>query len=735
MAGRTMVVTVRPVPYSSRKGREPAYALARRWIDECLLEDGSLLTPPRPIWTAENLGDLKARFVDVPVQGADTFEAKLQHQLTGATDEVKQLAAEVLCVHYIVPVDIGATKKTAAVTTVLGWMATPVPVADDVAAAFRIGLINAGQGYKMYKPNQLWFVIEAAIGFKGCSPEERRQLLEDPWALKAMLAQLPIRSGYLTSNLLLHLLHPETFEPIGGRDHKSLIVSHFHELTEETDQDRALLDIRAKLESTIDGPFDFYRPQIRKQWLPGARPPKAWFVRGANVHGQNLVPRWVEEGFCSIGWLTIGHVESPASTQEILERLRDAYPDHKTNTLKAWTGEIHRFVDEMEEGDIVLTVDPARLRVGEIQGPVEWAADENVAEVDPTVVEVEVAPRRRAVEWWDQAPARETLPDVFQPKLKTMLAVTEVSDLLPFIEAFRPGPELVPPPGTSAILKTPDPQLADRLHLPHAWLVDIVELLREKRQVILYGPPGTGKTYLATKLAEHLVEDPADAQLIQFHPSYGYEDFFEGYRPITNDEGAIVFELRHGPLRLLAGAAAAASDRPFILVVDEINRANLAKVFGELYFSLEYRDTAVRLQYSPDQPFTLPKNLYVIGTMNTADRSIALVDAAMRRRFYFVELFPARYPIDGLLRAWLSANKHPSLAADLLEELNSRIGDPDAAIGPSYLMGDDQSIKGLERVWQRGIMPLLEEHYLGTGRDVAADFGFAAVRSTAPQQG
>lgn len=434
--------------------------------------------------------------------------------------------------------------------------------------------------------------------------------------------------------------------------------------------------------------------------------------------------------------MQIGHVESPASTTEIFERLRDALPDKKDNTLKNWTGQIHRFVDGMSESDLVITVDPKHLRIGEILGPVEWAAADDLTDADPDISEIEIGPRRRSVDWWDDVqPLREDLPDVFQPKLKTLLTVTEVSELLPAIHALRrPGPEpdpdpigpvpLIPP---IAVLKVPDRRLADRLHLPHDWLVDIVELLREKRQVILYGPPGTGKTYLATKLAEHLVEDPADTQLIQFHPSYGYEDFFEGYRPVINESGGIAFELRHGPLRLLAGEAAEDPTRPFILVIDEINRANLAKVFGELYFALEYRDTAVRLQYSPEQPFTLPKNLYIIGTMNTADRSIALVDAAMRRRFYFVDLFPSRDPIDGLLRRWLSAEGHPALAADLLNELNSRIADQDAAIGPSYFMNGDQSLLGLEKVWRRAVMPLLEEHYLGTGRDVAASFGFAAV--------
>lgn len=213
------------VAYSSRKGREAAYALVRRWIEQCLVTDGSLLTEGRRIWTLANLQDLKARFVDVPVEGASSFEDKLRHQLQGAADDVKQLAAEVLCAHYAVPADISRNKKMEVVGNVLAWMETPVVVPDDVAAAFRIGLINAGQGYRQFKPNQLWFLIEAALAIKQASPDERRRLLHDPWALKAMLAELPIRSAFITSNMLLHMLHPETFEPIGGREHKKAIVA------------------------------------------------------------------------------------------------------------------------------------------------------------------------------------------------------------------------------------------------------------------------------------------------------------------------------------------------------------------------------------------------------------------------------------------------------------------------------------------------------------------------------
>ena len=166
-----------------------------------------------------------------------------------------------------------------------------------------------------------------------------------------------------------------------------------------------------------------------------------------------------------------------------------------------------------------------------------------------------------------------------------------------------------------------------------AWLAgeeDSLPALRFKKALVLYGPPGTGKTYLATHLARHLAGGERAVKLVQFHPSYTYEDFFEGYRPRTVTGGQLSFELRPGPLRALADAASEDPQVPYILVIDELNRANLAKVFGELYFLLEYRDEPARLQYARTA-FTMPRNLYVVGTMNTADRSIALLDAALLR--------------------------------------------------------------------------------------------------------
>lgn len=284
----------------------------------------------------------------------------------------------------------------------------------------------------------------------------------------------------------------------------------------------------------------------------------------------------------------------------------------------------------------------------------------------------------------------------------------------------------------------PDPSdldvLAKDLLLPSEFLHEIEDLLEDKRQVIFQGPPGTGKTFVARELAECLanVEERAEAeervQIVQFHPSYAYEDFVQGFRPKQVGDG-VGFNLTSGPLVQLADKARAEADRAreaneepakFFLIIDEINRGNLAKVFGELYFLLEYRgkDNKMRLQYSEDADakFWMPENLYIIGTMNTADRSIALLDAALRRRFHFVEFHPERWPIKDLLKDWLAA-KAPAMVDDVVKVVdlaNKKLGNKEAAIGPSYFMKKDGlDEEKLKQVWKYNVLPYIEEQLYG----------------------
>ena len=280
------------------------------------------------------------------------------------------------------------------------------------------------------------------------------------------------------------------------------------------------------------------------------------------------------------------------------------------------------------------------------------------------------------------------------------------------------------------VKKTPIRLLAKDLLLSNGFLKNINSLLEDKRQVIFQGPPGTGKTYVAQKLANYLAGSDSRVTLVQFHPSYSYEDFVQGFRP-TIKSGQPGFELRDGPLLRAAECARSEPHAKHFLVIDEINRGNLARVFGELYFLLEYRDSEMTLQYS-DKLFSLPDNLYIIGTMNTADRSIALVDLALRRRFYFVEFHPDDEPVKSVLRKWLRANA-PAMewVADVVDAANEKLRDDrHAAIGPSYFIKDGLDEADVERIWKHSVLPYIEERLFGNDERIR-EFALDRLRPTA----
>ena len=291
----------------------------------------------------------------------------------------------------------------------------------------------------------------------------------------------------------------------------------------------------------------------------------------------------------------------------------------------------------------------------------------------------------------------------------------------------RPEPA---PNGGASPARAKITKLAAELLYDEAHLRKIETLLDDKRQVIFQGPPGTGKTFAARELARFLAGSDDRVTLVQFHPSYAYEDFVQGYRPTLTSAGQAGFELRDGPLVTAAAAARGEPHASHFLIIDEINRGNLAKVLGELYFLLEYRDAGIGLQYSAeeDEPFSLPENLYIIGTMNTADRSIALVDLALRRRFHFVEFHPDKPPVAGLLERWLKRNAEDmAWVVDLVKRANAKLDDRQAAIGPTYFMKKDLSEEKVRLIWEHNVLPYIEEHLYGE-TDRLAEFDLEKLR-------
>jgi MoxR-like ATPase len=251
--------------------------------------------------------------------------------------------------------------------------------------------------------------------------------------------------------------------------------------------------------------------------------------------------------------------------------------------------------------------------------------------------------------------------------------------------------------------------LVEQTHWRKEQLEELVEALTgESPQVVLAGPPGTSKTWVAKHVVRYLTQDaPNRSRIIQFHPTYGYEEFIEGLRPVA-DRGAINFQRVDGIVLTYVREIAGESE-PCFLLIDEMNRANLARVFGELMYLFEYRDEPVDLRYT--KGWRLPWKLKFIGTMNTADRSIRSIDVALRRRFDVFDCPPDASILERFYST--AANDVPGLVAGF-NELNVQLADSldrHHTIGHAFFMSERMTADRLLAVWNRKIGPLLEEYF------------------------
>ena len=769
-------------------GAEAVYDAAAAWVGRALRSDDSLFTPGRQIWTGEWLGELHRRFLNRPDESGDTFFEKLERQLEGSPPEVYQLMAEVLYVHFLIVSTTDSADEEERLRRILNWSSEPVTVPAELVAGLTPGLANPGIAFHTFRPYQVGLIIEFAEEWKRLQRDEIDRLLGDPWAFKDFLLRLEFRSELLRNRLntpriqrqaLLHLVHPDTFETIVNAVHKAKIADSFGGLVDdpEEDVDRRLQQIRAALERDRGGDaFHFYHPEIRAQWDGGGGgdpdpDPDPWdaFIASARAFvdsgrldveetdykveiGRRLAEARRALLSRSAGWpdLVKGSIRGNLIFAIQQVRFRDwinEEPDASLQALSALWVEGDAVVSERVRGFAALLPRAASGGSG---------VRTTLASVLLMGVDVWTYPPFR-VRLFEAAYTRTGFPQLgsgadeaeqYDHALDFLDRVIEEASARGLSLRHRLDAQSI----VWAVLRTddgpggengdpPDPepasleQLAEELSLPVAFLEEITTLLDDKRQVIFQGPPGTGKTYVAQALARCVAGSDARVTLVQFHPSYAYEDFVQGYRPALRD-GQPTFELRGGPLLRAAERARAEPDDTHVLVIDEINRGNLGKVFGELYFLLEYRGHNIRLQYS-DQAFSLPANLYIVGTMNTADRSIALVDLALRRRFHFVEFHPDDPPVRDLLRRWLEKRGAAELAwvADVVDLANEQLRDDrHAAIGPSHFMKPDLSGAAVERIWRHSVLPYIEERLFGSAEQIAA-FDLETLRARAASGG
>ncbi|WP_210490340.1 AAA family ATPase [Rufibacter aurantiacus] len=446
--------------------------------------------------------------------------------------------------------------------------------------------------------------------------------------------------------------------------------------------------------------------QMLDQPLPEEKK-KYWRVGSTSgTNGPSMLSEMIKNNHISIGWSEIGDLNNLSDTnkndiQQALQTNGIYKNDNRLASQKA--GEISNFFSGINIGDIVVAAEGKRvLAVGEVRGEYEFDSTFDFSHC-------------RAIDW--------LLPNVQGIFIDEGLLTTVK--------------QIVEEPNTTLLNKLIEEAKEQELH-------EINELLVSKN-IILYGPPGTGKTYeLKNKIFKHFINKVTGEKnydFTTFHQSLSYEDFIEGIKPEThNNSDKITYKVKPGIFRKIAEKATSDPNQKYAIFIDEINRGNVSSVFGELITLIEddkrsgtVNELSCTLPYSNIE-FSVPQNLYIIGTMNTADRSVEALDTALRRRFSFKEMLPQPNAI----------KNHPDLDVDLpklLTIINARLEkllDRDHQIGHSYLINIPEStepFQELKKVFANKILPLLQEYFYGNYNKIGAVLGSSFVKLEEPTAG
>lgn len=710
-------------------------------IFDHMLGDGkSVINPDVTIWTASAAEKLRARIEDNPVEGSSGNQwQKLDQQLSGAPDDVILLTAEIVFLREHALRNSLPETRRAHVEGVLSLLREPVEIPRSMetwlSRPLGVAGFRSGQSYNGQLWKHLIWISNFIKHVHSLSTAERESLKNDAWAFqKAMLD-----SGKDVSdirNTLQFLAYPDVFETISSASKKEAIRASFPDVTGEITTDSPaqldfdLLKIRAHLAAEFTEPFHFWTPGIHERWEPVAievesipetdptsvsssdvsEPRQRHYWLYAPGEQASKWEEFTDAGIMAIGWEELGDFSEYESQEDVrLELVSNRPATNNTNSAKA----VWDFQHEIAVGDIIYAKQGMHKIIG--RGKVTSAAS-----YDPTR---ESYNNVRSADWdyigvWDHPG---------QASIKTLTDITSKIDYVEQLEALVTGaPEIDEVVEPTALPKYDRKDFLNEVFIPEPRYQRLQSLLKRKKNVILAGPPGVGKTFAAKRLAYSIMGemDRSRVRMVQFHQSYSYEDFLMGFRP--NESGG--FELHEGPFyRFCQEALKDDQSRPYFFIIDEINRGNISKIFGELLMLIEAdkRGQELRLLYK-NETFTVPPNLHIIGMMNTADRSLAVLDYALRRRFGFFEMNPG-FDSAGFqsVQSNINSTKFDALVA-VLTDLNATITeDPGLGagftVGHSYLSPPSESLKqgtALEEIdeWLNSVVedelvPLLEEYW------------------------
>lgn len=423
-----------------------------------------------------------------------------------------------------------------------------------------------------------------------------------------------------------------------------------------------------------------------------------WIYSPGN--GAEIWNECYEKGFMAIGWDEIGDLTAYSTKDEMKQAMKEEIDPTLAYTMAAHA--TWQFVHDMRPGDIVFAKKGMYHIIG--RGVVESGY-----QYDPSRKHYK---NIRSVKWTHKG----EWPHPGQAVMKTLTDITPYTDYVAKLNALFESDTI--DDAEEPVVDYPAYDAEDFLEevfMDEDSYETLVGLVRNKKNVILQGAPGVGKTFAAKRLAYSMMgeKDPNRVMMVQFHQSYSYEDFIMGFRP--SEKG---FELKHGAFYNFCKQAEIDSENEYFFIIDEINRGNLSKIFGELFMLIEPDKRGVELQllYS-DEKFSVPGNVYIIGMMNTADRSLAMLDYALRRRFAFFEMKPG-FDTDGFreYRMGLASKKFDRLISSI-GNLNATIATDDSlgegfCIGHSYFCNLKKvTDRALSDIVEYELIPLLKEYW------------------------
>lgn len=696
------------------------YPVAEKWLHACLVNDGSLFGD-RPLWSAGMIAELVQHFVLNPIITPEvSFTDKLKDQLTPCPPEAKQLMAEFVYMLILFQTNMRPETKRDMVRTIWSWSGTGLSAEHPyLSNAVLVGIGSPGIAFQTQRWRELAYFIRVVTEFKKQSSEARKDLASSPDGFARWLDPVHTDAPRQYRNILLHLIFPDDFERITLRSHKRQIVEALGRKSidqvrtlPEIDIDVALRALRAEMckeRGTND--IDFYDDEIRSRWLgaPDPDPPsQAWLLSWNPT-------RWDWTTFAQDRLKTMGG-----------ESVTFPWTCHNG---KAAPGDRIFLVRLGEEPRGVIARGKAISKpyATPHYDPVRASAGDKLLSVDVEFDDIR-DPKQDA---FLRATDLERLPGG-QHWTPEASGIEIGSGTLPALEqAWRGLPN--PTAGSGEKIQ-PDrpPYTFEDMHADGCFISEdgvkaILNSWRWKKNLILQGPPGTGKSWLAKRLAYALIgyQDDDHIVSVQFHPNLSYEDFVRGWRP----HGGGRLELVDGVFLDAIEAARREPEIPIVLLIEEINRGNPAQIFGEMLTLMEDSKRnpgdAMKLAYPRHalERVYVPDNLYIIGTMNVADRSLALVDLALRRRFAFVDLEPQ---LNDRWQKWLADRFgiDPAYANDIrgrLESLNKEISEDDR-LGPQFRIGHSyvtpatgsvipSALRWFRQVVATQIGPLLREYW------------------------